>query len=184
MKTEYLDSTKKQFEYYKMLGEQAIKQIPDNALSWRYNQESNSIAVIVHHITGNMLSRFTDFLTTDGEKTWRNREAEFEDVFTDRDSLLSQWDRGWNCLFTALNELKPEQLENIVYIRNGGHTVVEALNRQLTHYAYHIGQIVFIAKMAANDKWESLSIPRNTSNDYNSNKFAQEKARRHFTEDL
>ena len=184
MKTSYLSSAIKQFEYYKMLGEKAMNQLPDEALFWQYNQESNSIAVIVNHMTGNMLSRFTDFLTTDGEKSWRNRDAEFENNFADRNALLDQWDKGWNCLLSTLKALSEEQLENIVYIRNDGHTVVEAINRQLAHYPYHIGQIVFIAKMAADEKWESLSIPRNKSNDYNSRKFTQEKARRHFTDDL
>jgi hypothetical protein len=184
MKTSYLSSAIKQFEYYKMLGEKAMNQLPDEALFWQYNQESNSIAVIVNHITGNMMSRFTDFLTTDGEKAWRNRDAEFENNFADRNALLDQWDKGWNCLLSTLKALSEEQLENIVYIRNDGHTVVEAINRQLAHYPYHIGQIVFIAKMAADEKWESLSIPRNKSNDYNSRKFTQEKARRHFTDDL
>lgn len=184
MKTSYLSSVIKQFEYYKMLGEKAMNQLPDEALFWQYNQESNSIAVIVNHITGNMMSRFTDFLTTDGEKAWRNRDAEFENNFADRNALLDQWDKGWNCLLSTLKALSKEQLENIVYIRNDGHTVVEAINRQLAHYPYHIGQIVFIAKMAADEKWESLSIPRNKSNDYNSRKFTQEKARRHFTDDL
>lgn len=184
MKTSYLSSATKQFEYYKMLGEKAMNQLPDEALFWQYNQESNSIAVIVNHMTGNMLSRFTDFLTTDGEKSWRNRDAEFENNFADRNALLDHWDKGWNCLLSTLKALSEEQLENIVYIRNDGHTVVEAINRQLAHYSYHIGQIVFIAKMAADKKWESLSIPRNRSNDYNSRKFTQEKARRHFTDDL
>src|SRR5690606_15783037 len=184
MKTSYLSSAIKQFEYYKMLGEKAMNQLPDEALFWQYNQESNSIAVIVNHITGNMMSRFTDFLTTDGEKAWRNRDAEFENNFADRNALLDQWDKRWNCLLSTLKALSEEQLENIVYIRNDGHTVVEAINRQLAHYPYHIGQIVFIAKMAADEKWESLSIPRNKSNDYNSRKFTQEKARRHFTDDL
>lgn len=184
MKTSCLSGAIKQFEYYKMLGEKAMDQLADETLFWQYNQESNSIAVIVNHITGNMLSRFTDFLTTDGEKSWRNRDAEFENNFADRNALLDQWDKGWNCVLSTLKALSEEQLENIVYIRNDGHTVVEAINRQLAHYSYHIGQIVFIAKMAANEKWESLSIPRNKSNDYNSRKFTQEKAKRHFTDDL
>ncbi len=130
-----------------------------------------------------MLSRFTDFLTTDGEKTWRNRDAEFEPRFTYRRELLAYWDRGWRCLFEAINEIGEERLDDIVYIRNEGHTVTEALNRQLAHYAYHIGQIVYIARMIQGGKWTSLSIPRNQSGDYNSLKFAREKGIRHFTED-
>jgi hypothetical protein len=167
MKTSYLSSIIKQFEYYKLLGERAMAQLPDDALFWQYNKESNSIAVIVNHIAGNMLSRFTDFLTTDGEKPWRNRDAEFESNFSDRKALLDYWNRGWICLLTTLGNLTEEQLEDIVYIRNEGHTVVEAINRQLAHYAYHIGQLVYIAKMAVHKEWQSLSIPRSKSNDYN-----------------
>ncbi|WP_031529621.1 DUF1572 family protein [Dyadobacter crusticola] len=184
MNTSYLASSIKQFEYYKMLGEKAIAQLPDEALFWQYNAESNSIAVIVNHIVGNMLSRFTDFLTTDGEKPWRNRDAEFEDLFSGREEIILHWEKGWAQLLTTLRNLRDDQLETIVYIRNDGHTVMEAINRQLAHYPYHIGQIVYIAKMAANENWESLSIPRNKSGDYNMRKFNQEKARWHFTDDL
>ncbi|MCF0054106.1 DUF1572 domain-containing protein [Dyadobacter sp. LJ53] len=184
MDTSYLASVVKQFEYYKMLGEKAIAQLPDEALFWQYNEESNSIAVIVNHITGNMLSRFTEFLTTDGEKPWRNRDAEFEGHFANREEVMAHWEKGWYRLLTTLRDLDDDQLEAVVYIRNDGHTVMEAINRQLAHYPYHIGQIVYIAKMAANEKWESLSIPRNKSGDYNMRKFTQEKSRRHFTDDL
>lgn len=184
METSYLSSVIKQFEYYKMLGEKAMIQIPDEALFWQYNYESNSIAIIVDHIGGNMLSRFTDFLTTDGEKPWRNRDAEFEMTFSSREELIAHWNKGWDCLLKTLASLTTDNLENIIYIRNDGHTVVEAINRQLAHYPYHIGQIVYIAKMAVNQNWESLSIPRNKSNDYNTKKFTQEKTRRHFTDDL
>lgn len=184
MNTSYLASAIKQFEYYKMLGEKAIAQLPDAALFWQYNEESNSIVLIVNHIVGNMLSRFTDFLTTDGEKPWRNRDAEFEDSFKSREEMMAHWNKGWDRLLTTLRDLRDEQLETVVYIRNDGHTVMEAINRQLAHYPYHIGQIVYIAKMAANEKWESLSIPRNKSGDYNTQKFNQEKSRRHFTDDL
>ncbi|MCF2489230.1 DUF1572 family protein [Dyadobacter sp. CY347] len=184
METSYLGSAIKQFEYYKMLGEKAIAQLPDEDLFWQYNAESNSIAVIVNHISGNMLSRFTDFLTTDGEKPWRNRDAEFEDRFATREEIMAHWDNGWERLLTTLRDLRDDQLETVIYIRNDGHTVMEAINRQLAHYPYHIGQIVYIAKMAANEHWESLSIPRNKSGDYNTRKFNQAKSRRHFTDDL
>ncbi|MCE6991106.1 DUF1572 domain-containing protein [Dyadobacter sp. CY323] len=184
MNSTYLPSAIKQFEYYKMLGEKAIAQLPDEALFWQYNEESNSISLIVNHIAGNMLSRFTDFLTTDGEKPWRNRDAEFDDRFTSRAEIMEHWNKGWECLLTTLRNLSNEQLEAVVYIRNDGHTVMEAINRQLAHYPYHIGQMVYIAKMVANDKWQSLSIPKNKSGDYNSRKFHQEKSRRHFTDDL
>jgi hypothetical protein len=174
----------KQFEYYKMLGEKAMAQLPDEMLFRSGGPGSNSIAVIVNHIAGNMLSRFTDFLTADGEKPWRNRDAEFESILCNRNALLAYWNKGWECLFNALHALSAEQLADIVYIRNDGHTVVEAINRQLAHYAYHIGQIVYCAKQAAGEKWESLSIPLHRSEAYNTRKFTQEKARRHFTDDL
>lgn len=167
-----------------MLGDKAIAQLPDEALFWQFNKESNSISVIVSHLAGNMLSRFTDFLTSDGEKPWRNRDAEFESNSTDRKDLMDRWNKGWNCLLQTLRSLTDEQLEDIIYIRNDGHTVLEAINRQLAHYPYHIGQMVYIAKMVANEKWESLSIPRNKSNDYNERKFTREKEKRHFTDDL
>jgi hypothetical protein len=184
MSTTYLSSAVRQFEYYKMLGEKAMQQVPEEALFWQYNDESNSIAVIVNHIAGNMLSRFTDFLETDGEKPWRNRDAEFQNNFSNREELLAYWNKGWLCLLETIKSLTDEQLESIVYIRNDGHTVTEAINRQLAHYPYHIGQIVFIAKMAAGEQWQSLSIARNKSGDYNARKFTQEKERRHFTDDL
>lgn len=171
MDRSYLDSVKKQFAYYKMLGEKAMLQIPDEALFWQYNEDSNSIAVIVNHICGNMLSRFTDFLTADGEKSWRNRDAEFENIFTTRNAMMERWDTGWNLLYATLADLDEEQLENVVFIRKEPHTVTEAINRQLAHYPYHIGQIVYIAKMAASKNWESLSIPKNKSGEYNRQKF-------------
>jgi len=184
MGTSYLSSAIRQFEYYKMIGEKAIAQVPDEALFWQYNNESNSIAVVVNHMVGNMLSRFTDFSTKDGEKPWRNRDSEFKKKFSTREELMSYWNEGWNRLLKTLGTLSEDQLEDIVYIRNEGHTVIEAINRQLAHYPYHIGQIIYIAKMVVDEKWESLSIPRDKSEDYNEKKFGQEKARRHFTDDL
>lgn len=180
----YLSSTIKQFEYYKMLADKAMSQLTDDQLFWQYNEESNSIAVLVNHIAGNMLSRFTDFLTTDGEKPWRNRDAEFTNPFESKEELLDRWNKGWTCLLDTLRQLTDADLEKIVYIRNDGHTVVEAINRQLAHYPYHIGQMVFIAKMLKNESWQTLSIARNKSSEYNNRKFSQEKERRHFTEDL
>jgi hypothetical protein len=184
MKTSYLSSIIKQFEYYKMLGEKAMEQLTEEDLFWQYNTESNSVAVLVRHISGNMLSRFTDFLTSDGEKPWRNRDAEFEQTFNNKPELMDYWKKGWQCLFDALTGLNEEQLDSIVYIRNDGHTVTEAINRQLAHYPYHIRQIVFIAKMRRNDQWNTLSIAKNRSSAYNERKFEQDKQRRHFTDDL
>lgn len=167
-----------------MLGEKAMEQLTEEQLFWQYNEESNSIAVLVHHLAGNMLSRFTDFLTTDGEKPWRNRDAEFINPFRSREELMNRWNEGWECLLKTLEQLTAEDMERVIYIRNDGHTVIEAVNRQLAHYPYHIGQMVFIAKMLKNEDWQTLSIARNKSTDYNSRKFSQDKERRHFTDDL
>ena len=182
-KTNYLESVKKQFLYYKTLGEKAIDQLEPEQLFISLNDDTNSIAIIVNHLVGNMLSRWTDFLTTDGEKKWRNRDAEFEEILITKAELLAHWEKGWQCLFDALNSLKPQQLEEIIYIRNEGHTVLEAINRQLAHYPYHIGQIVFYAKMVKKTEWQSLSIPKNKSNNYNADKFSKEKSIKNFTDD-
>ena len=185
MKTDesYLESVKKQFLYYKMLGEKAMNQLEPEQLFTAINEDTNSIAAIVKHISGNMLSRWTDFLTSDGEKEWRNRDAEFENDLQSKEEVLEIWNKGWNCLENALESLKPEQLSDIIYIRNEGHTVIEAINRQLAHYPYHVGQIVFYAKQLKKSSWESLSIPKNKSGNYNSEKFAKEKEIKNFTDD-
>ena len=178
----YLDSLHKQLKYYKELADQAMAQIPKEALFWQYNAESNSIAILLHHMSGNMRSRFTEFLTSDGEKSWRNRDAEFVVQNQDPDALLQDWEDAWQILWKAIEEAKGVELHALVYIRNEGHTILEAFQRQLCHYAYHIGQIVFLAKMICNEQWQSLSIPRNQSEQYNAQKFAQEKERKHFTD--
>jgi hypothetical protein len=180
----YLEGTIKQFEYYKSLGDKAMAQITEEQLFWSPNAESNSIAVIVQHIAGNMLSRWTDFLTTDGEKEWRNREDEFDAVITNKTELLRIWEQGWNVFFNAIKPLTESDLERIVYIRNQGHTVTEAIQRQLAHYPYHIGQMVYLAKMMADSNWQSLSIPRGNSKQFNDAHFSQEKQRKHFTDDF
>lgn len=179
----YLDSVKKQFLYYKMLGEKAMHQLEPEQLFIAVNEDTNSIATIVKHLSGNMLSRWTDFLTTDGEKEWRNRDSEFDNDIQTQEGVMALWNKGWDCFLEALDSLQPEQLSTIIYIRNEGHTVVEAINRQLAHYPYHIGQIVFYAKQLKTSEWESLSIPKNKSNSYNDTKFAQEKSIRNFTDD-
>ncbi|PXY43730.1 DUF1572 family protein [Flavobacterium hydrophilum] len=179
----YLESVKKQFLYYKMLGEKSIDQLEPEQLFVALNDDINSIATIIKHISGNMLSRWTDFLTSDGEKEWRNRDAEFENDLQSKEGVLETWNKGWNCFLNALNSLKPEQLSDIIYIRNEGHTVIEAINRQLAHYPYHIGQIVFYAKQLKKGDWESLSIPKNKSGNYNAEKFAKEKQIKNFTDD-
>lgn len=187
---DFLRSANRQFLYYKTLGEKAIDQLEPEQLFVSLNDDTNSIATIVKHLHGNMLSRWTDFLTTDGEKEWRNRDGEFSgdtstplSVTEKKQEVLKQWNEGWNCLFNTLNNLTPEQLTQIIYIRNEGHTVLEAINRQLAHYPYHIGQIVFYAKILKKSEWTSLSIPKNKSNDYNTDKFSKEKIKKHFTDD-
>lgn len=179
----YLESAKKQFLYYKTLGEKAINQLEPEQLFFAVNEDTNSIATIVKHLSGNMLSRWTDFLTTDGEKEWRNRDSEFENDLKSKVEVLAFWNKGWECLFASLDELQLEQLSQIIYIRNEGHAVIEAINRQLAHYPYHVGQIVFYAKQLKNSDWESLSIPKNKSNSYNAEKFAQEKSIKNFTDE-
>jgi len=179
----YLESIKKQFLYYKMLGEKSIDQLEPQQLFVSLNEDTNSIATIIKHISGNMLSRWTDFLTSDGEKEWRNRDAEFENDLQSKEEVLEIWNKGWDCFLGALNGLNPEQLSDIIYIRNEGHTVIEAINRQLAHYPYHVGQIVFYAKQLKNGDWNSLSIPKNKSGNYNAEKFAKEKEIKNFTDD-
>jgi len=178
----YLSSTKKLFAYYKKLGDDAMAQVADEKLFFQPNEDSNSIAIIVQHLAGNMLSRWTDFLTSDGEKDWRNRDAEFEQTISNKQDLLVFWNKGWQCLFDAINDLQEDDLNKIIYIRNEGHTVLEAINRQLAHYPYHVGQIVFLAKMLSTNEWKTLSIAKNKSKDYNQNKFSKEKDNSFFTD--
>lgn len=184
MNTDYLESAKKQFEYYKMLGDKTIAQLPDDKLFWQYNEESNSIAIIAKHLSGNMLSRWTDIFTSGGEKEWRHRDKEFENDIKTKAELIQKWNEGWNCLFNTLNSLQEDDFSKTIYIRNQGHSLTEAINRQLAHYPYHIGQIVFIGKMICNENWKSLSIPRGNSNTYNAEKFTKEKHKEHFTEEF
>lgn len=180
--TSYIESSKKQFLYYKTLADKAMAQLDTEQLFYSHNEDTNSIALIVKHIVGNMLSRWTDFLTTDGEKEWRNRDDEFQHPYTDAAVMMQKWEEAWAVLFTALDTITPDNLNSVVYIRNEGHTVIEAINRQLAHYPYHVGQIVFYAKMLKQTAWQSLSIPKNNSAQYNSSKFSQEKQIRNFTD--
>lgn len=184
MDNDYLESIKKQFQYYKMLGDKTFEQLSKEAFFWQFNEDSNSIAIIVNHLSGNMLSRFTDFLSSDGEKEWRNRDAEFEVSATTKQEVLALWEKGWNCFLHALTALTDEDLGKIVYIRNQGHTVTEALNRQLAHYPYHIGQIVMLGKMLAQQPWQSLSIPKGGSKTFNDAKFSQAQQKAHFTDEF
>lgn len=180
----YLVSTKKLFAYHQSLGDAVIARLDDEQLHWQYNEASNSVAVIVKHIAGNSISRWTDFLTADGEKQWRNRDDEFEDTSFTKPELTDLWNKGWDCLFNAINPLTDADLLRIIYIRNEGHTVTEAMNRQLAHLPYHIGQMVFIAKLILGDKWESLTIPKGQSATFNAGKLAAEQKNQFFTGDI
>lgn len=184
MKIEYLNSVKKQFEYYKSVGERTFDQLEEKDLFWQFNEDSNSIAIIVNHLWGNMKSRWTDFLTSDGEKEWRNRDSEFEFVIKSKDELLEKWREGWNCLFSALDSINEKNFNAKIFIRNQEHTIIEAFNRQLAHYAYHIGQIVFIGKMIKGNEWNSLTIPKGKSSEFNKAKFSKGKHKGHFSDDL
>lgn len=180
----YITSIQKQFNYYKSLGDKTFEQLNDEEIHWKYNDDSNNVSVIVKHIVGNMLSRWTNFYTEDGEKEWRHRDTEFEDTYKSKAEMLAAWQKGWDCLFAIINSLKADDLERIIYIRNEGHTVLEAINRQLCHYPYHIGQIVYIGKLLKGEQWKSLSIPKNQSTTYNQQKFAKDKQRGHFTDNV
>lgn len=181
---QFIGYIRNQFEYYKSLGEKTFEQLSDEDLFWEPNDASNSIAVIVNHLSGNMLSRWTDFFTSDGEKSWRNRDSEFEVVLKNRTELEIRWQEGWNCLFQAFKEITPENFEQSVYIRNQKHTVSDALLRQLAHYSYHVGQIVYIGKIQLDDQWKSLSIPKGQSETFNRQKFSKGKHGGYFTDDL
>ncbi|HPW61859.1 MAG TPA: DUF1572 family protein [Cyclobacteriaceae bacterium] len=180
----FLESAIKLFHYYKKLGEGAMAQLADEEVLCKPNEASNSIALIVHHLSGNMLSRWTDFLNSDGEKTWRNREAEFEQSYPDKANMMKAWEEGWTCLFSALGNLNSDDLSRIIYIRNEGQSVLEAIQRQLAHYSSHVGQILFQAKVIKGPDFKSLSIPKGESNVFNKDKFSQEKSRKHFTDGL
>ena len=180
----FLETCIRQFEYYKLLGEKTFNQVQDDHLKVQLNDKSNSIATIVKHLWGNMLSRWTDFLNSDGEKEWREREAEFDNDLESREEMMKKWNEGWDCLFHALHGLTNEDLDKIIYIRNQGHTVQEAILRQLAHYSYHVGQIVFAGKIFAGENWKSLSIPRGGTKNYNQKEFKHPKERKHFTDEF
>lgn len=184
MQKNYLKSVLLECKYYKNLGDRTFEQLTEEQLFWSYNKASNSIAVIVKHLWGNMRSRWTDFLNTDGEKEWRERDREFENDMPDKEAILKKWNEGWNCLFEALESLQKEDIEKQIYIRNMGHTVIEAVNRQLAHYAYHVEQIVFIGKMICDGQWKSLSIAKGESKKFNKDKFDQPKHQQHFSDDF
>jgi len=173
MTTKYLDSVKQQMLYYKSLGEKSIAQLQPQQLFVQPNEQSNSIAMIIQHMHGNMLSRWTNFLTTDGEKEWRQRDAEFEVILKTKDEVMQKWEEGWACLMNALNNLDDSMLANTVMIRNEPHTVTEAINRQLAHYPSHVGQIIFFAKVLLGAEFKGLSIAKNQSQQFNKEKFGK-----------
>lgn len=162
----YIQIVLNRFQSVKLLGTKAIEQLSIDDIHWSPNSESNSIAVIVKHVSGNMVSRWTDFLHTDGEKPFRNRDDEFKDSITSTQELMEIWDNGWNVLFHALHQLTEHDLEKIIYIRGEGHVVIDAIERQMAHYAYHVGQIVYLAKQMKNNSWQSLSIPKGKSEEF------------------
>jgi len=163
----YLDSVIRRFLIYKDLADKTFEQLEEKDFFMQPNENSNSIAQIIQHVSGNMLSRFTNFLTEDGEKPWRNRDAEFELRASTRQQLLDQWEAGWNHLITTLKSLHEEDLEKTVYIRSEPLAVPDAINRQLAHYPHHIGQIVYIGKIIRGDQWKNLSIEKGKSEAFN-----------------
>lgn len=165
--TSYAEDARAIFRQYKKLADRAIEQVSDAALYCVLDPEMNSIAIIMKHMSGNMLSRWTDFLTTDGEKPWRNRDSEFEDPPPTRAELLAMWERGWSCLFSALDPLTDADLERTITIRGEAHSVMQAINRQVAHYSYHCGQIVLLAKHFQSSNWKCLTVPRKQSEEFN-----------------
>ncbi|MEX0313304.1 MAG: DUF1572 family protein [Allomuricauda sp.] len=167
----YLKSALFEFRRYKSMGDKTFAQLSDEQIRWKFKETDNSISIIVKHMVGNMLSRWTNFLTEDGEKTWRNREMEFEGEYSSKDEMLQAWEKGWKCLFEALESINSTNFDSKVKIRNEEHTIVEAVNRQLAHYASHVGQIAFVGRMIKGADWVSLSIPKGGSEDFNKKMF-------------
>jgi hypothetical protein len=176
--TSYLKDSLSLFRLYKKLAEGAMLQVTDEQLFTALDGESNSIALIVKHMSGNMRSRWTNFLTSDGEKPWRNRDSEFEDPPATREALMAMWEEGWACLFAAIEPLTDEDLGRTITIRGEPHSVMQAINRQVSHYPYHCGQIVFVAKHFNHAGWRSLSVPRKGSADFNRRVLAGEASQR------
>src|SRR5437773_1263947 len=164
---EFLGTLIARVKYYKQLGEKTFEQLEEKDFHWQPSSESNSIAVIIQHLTGNMLSRWTNFLTEDGEKEWRLRDDEFEVHHYSKQQLVETWDKGWKCFLDTLGSLTADDLLKTIYIRKEPMTAIDAIHRQLAHYPYHIGQIVYIGRMIKNENWKSLSIPKGKSNEYN-----------------
>lgn len=164
---EFLKNVRKRFEVYKNLGEKTFEQLTDKDFFYRPSPESNSIAVIIQHMYGNLMSRFTNFLTEDGEKEWRKRDEEFEEMDAGRNDLISFWNTGWDCLMNAIDSLTPEDVTKTVHIRKEPMSVSDALLRALAHQSYHVGQIVYLGKEIRDREWKSLSIPKGQSKQFN-----------------
>ncbi len=179
----FLDSSIILFTYYKELGERAMDQLDEASIFYKANEESNSIAILVKHMWGNMMSRWTDIFESDGEKEWRNREMEF--IWDEPEEIQrvdQYWQKGWTCLLDALHGIQEADYGKLIYIRGKGHTIIEAVQRQLGHYGYHIGQIVLMGKSLKKEEWTSLSIPKGDSAKYNKESFSKGKRKEHFSE--
>jgi len=176
--TSHIEDALAIFRQYKLLGERAMLQVSDQQLFASLDDESNSIAIIVKHIAGNMRSRWTDFLTTDGEKATRNRDGEFVDPPTTREALMREWEDGWACVFGAIEPLTDADMGRVVTIRGEAHSVMQAINRQLSHYPMHVGQIILLAKHYAGERWQTLSVARNRSGEFNRKVAAGEASQR------
>ena len=163
----FLQSVIKKFKAQKALGEKTFAQLDDKDFLFKPSKESNSIAIIVQHMSGNMLSRWTNFLTEDGEKEWRKRDDEFEDELTTKQDIIDSWNAGWDCVSSTLENLHDDDVMKTITIRSEPHLVLEAIIRQIDHYGYHVGQIVLLGKIIKDESWQSLSIPKHKSNDFN-----------------
>lgn len=175
---EFCDTVIRRLKYYKDLGDKTFEQLTDPEFHYKPNNESNSIAIIIQHMAGNMLSRWTNFLTEDGEKDWRQRDDEFEVHDHNKEQLLALWEKGWNCFLDALTPLKETDLLKTIYIRSEPLTVIDAINRQLAHYPYHIGQIIYIARIIKDKDWKNLSIPKAKSKVYNDSADVKDPAKK------
>jgi Protein of unknown function (DUF1572) len=163
----FLQSAIKRLSYYKELGDKTFEQLSEEDFHFQPNDESNSIAIIIQHMAGNMLSRWTGFLNSDGEKEWRNRDAEFEEQHLTKQQLVDCWQKGWDCCLGTLNTLTEDDLLKTILIRSEGLLAIDAINRQLAHYPYHVGQIIYLAKIIQNERWQNLSIAKGNSEEYN-----------------
>lgn len=163
----YLESVIKRLKYYKELADKTFSQLEESDFHFQPDKDSNSLAIIIQHMSGNMLSRWTNFLTEDGEKPWRRRDDEFEIHSSTKDQILEDWEKGWDCVFDTLQQLTEADLAKTIYIRNEPLVVMDALNRQLAHYPYHVGQIVYIGKMIKKNEWKNLSIEKGRSDQFN-----------------